>query len=91
VARNVRVCDRPSSGLRLVSSKPRARRSGSQRCWRIKRLGARKSRTYRVTARAARGANGRLVNRATGTSPDARQATARAGVRVRGAATPVTG
>jgi uncharacterized repeat protein (TIGR01451 family) len=90
-ARNVRVCDRPSSGLRFVSSAPRARRSGSQRCWRIRRLRARQSRTYRVTVRAALGANGRVVNRATATSRDARRATTRSRVRVRGIATPVTG
>jgi uncharacterized repeat protein (TIGR01451 family) len=90
-ARNVRVCDRPGSGLAYVSSKPRARRSGGQRCWRINRLGARQSRSYRVTVRAAPGANGRLTNRATASSPDANTARDRARVRVRGIATPVTG
>jgi uncharacterized repeat protein (TIGR01451 family) len=90
-ARNVRVCDRLGSGLAYVSSKPRARRSGGQRCWRINRLGARQSRSYRVTVRAAPGANGRLTNRATASSPDANTARDRAQVRVRGIATPVTG
>jgi len=91
-ARNVRVCDRLPSGLRYVSSKPRARRSGGQRCWTIKRLGARKSKTFRVTVRAARGANGRLTNRATANSRDARaRARARHRIRVLGVATPVTG
>jgi uncharacterized repeat protein (TIGR01451 family) len=90
-ARNVKVCDRPGAGLSYVSSKPRARRSGGQRCWTIKRLGAGKSRAFQVTVRVARGANGRLTNRATATSPNSRRATARDRIRVRGVATPVTG
>jgi uncharacterized repeat protein (TIGR01451 family) len=91
-ARNVRVCDRLPSGLRYVSSKPRARRAGAQRCWRIRTLGARKSRTFRVTVRAANGAIGRKVNRASAASRDAaRRVTAREPVRVLGQATPVTG
>jgi uncharacterized repeat protein (TIGR01451 family) len=91
-ARNIRVCDRLPSGLRYVSAKPRARVSGRQQCWTIRRLGARKSRTYAVTVRAAPGAVGRKVNTATLTSPDAsRRLRARDAVRILGQATPVTG
>jgi uncharacterized repeat protein (TIGR01451 family) len=90
-ARNVKVCDRLPSGLAYVSAKPRAKRQGSQRCWTIKRLGAGKSRTFTVTVRAARGANGRLTNTATVTSPDTARARARDGVQVRGIQTPLTG
>jgi uncharacterized repeat protein (TIGR01451 family) len=90
-ARNVKVCDRLPSGLRFVSSSPKAKRSGGQRCWTIKRLKAGKSRTYRVTVRTSQGANGRKVNRATLRSPDIKPAIARRPVRVLGQATPVTG
>jgi uncharacterized repeat protein (TIGR01451 family) len=82
VARNVRVCDRLASGLVFVSSRPRAKLSRGQRCWTIKRLRAGKSKTYRVTARALRGASGRKTNTATATSPDARRARAKRPVRV---------
>jgi uncharacterized repeat protein (TIGR01451 family) len=90
-ARNVKVCDRLPSGLSYVSSKPTAKRQGGQRCWTIKTLSAGKSRTFRVTVRAARGANGRKTNTATVSSPDVRRARARDAVQVRGVATPVTG
>jgi uncharacterized repeat protein (TIGR01451 family) len=90
-ARRVKVCDRLPSGLSFVSSTPRAKRSGSQRCWTIKRLKAGKRRTFRVTVRAARGANGRKVNRATLRSPDIKPAVARRPVVVRGARPGVTG
>jgi uncharacterized repeat protein (TIGR01451 family) len=91
-ARDVRVCDRLPSGLRFVSSQPRSARRGNQRCWTIKRLGARQQRTFTVTVRAAKGAHGRKTNTVTVTSPDgARSVRARADVRVTGAPTPVTG
>ena len=90
-ARKVKVCDRLPSGLTYVSSKPRAKRSGSQRCWTVKTLSAGKSRTFHVTVRAAKGANGRKVNTATLSSPDTKRATAKDPVRVLGVATPVAG
>lgn len=91
-ARDVRVCDRLPSGLRFVRSQPRSARQGNQRCWTIKRLGARQQRTFTVTVRAAKGAHGRKTNTVTATSPDgARSVRARAHVRVSGAPTPVTG
>jgi uncharacterized repeat protein (TIGR01451 family) len=92
-ARNVKVCDRLPSGLAYVSSKPRARRQGARRhCWTIRRVGARQSRTYAMTVRAARGAIGRKTNTATMSSPSiTRRVRARDVVRVRGVATPVTG
>jgi uncharacterized repeat protein (TIGR01451 family) len=91
-ARKVKVCDRLPFGLRYVSSKPKAKTSGRQRCWTVKVLKAGKSRTFRVTVRAANGASGRKTNTATATSPDVRRPTrARDRVQVRGIATPVTG
>jgi uncharacterized repeat protein (TIGR01451 family) len=90
-ARNVKVCDRLPSGLSFVSSKPRARRSGGQRCWTIKSLKAGKSRTFRVTVRTSKGANGRKVNRATLSGPDTKRLRAKDPIRVLGQATPVTG
>jgi uncharacterized repeat protein (TIGR01451 family) len=82
VARSVRVCDRLPSGVRFVSPAPSSRRDGRRRCWTIERLGARKSRTLRLSVRAALGASGRLLNRATATSSDARPARARTRLRV---------
>jgi uncharacterized repeat protein (TIGR01451 family) len=90
-ARNAKVCDRPPSGMSFVNSTPKAKRSRGQRCWTVKSLKAGKSRTFRVTMRMADGANGRKVNRATVNAADAKAATARSPVRVRGVATPVTG
>jgi uncharacterized repeat protein (TIGR01451 family) len=90
-ARDVRVCDRLPSGLAYVSSQPAARGSGRQRCWTIKSLKAGKSRTFRITVRAAKGANGREVNRAILSSRDSKRLRAKDPVRVLGAATPVTG
>jgi len=89
--RNVKVCDRLPSGLRYVNSQPRARTSGRQQCWTIKSLKAGKSRTFRITVRAARGAIGRTVNTATLSSPDSRRLRAPDAVRILGQETPVTG
>jgi uncharacterized repeat protein (TIGR01451 family) len=75
--RNVRTCDRLPAGLVYVSSKPKAKLSGGQHCWTVKRLGAGQSRTYKVTVRALRGTSGRKVNTATATSPDAKRAQAK--------------
>lgn len=90
-ARNVKVCDRLPSGLTYLSSNPKAKQSGGQHCWTIKSLAAGKSRTFKVTVRAANGANGRKVNRATLSSPDTKTLRAKDPVRVLGVATPVTG
>jgi uncharacterized repeat protein (TIGR01451 family) len=91
VAQNVKTCDRLPSGLRYVSSKAKAKRSGGQYCWTVKTLGAHKAKRYRITVRALPGANGDKVNRATASSPDATTARAKRAVAVRGVATPVTG
>ncbi|HEX2071895.1 MAG TPA: DUF11 domain-containing protein [Thermoleophilaceae bacterium] len=93
-AREVRVCDRLPAGLSYVASQPGGQRSGARgRCWTIQRLGARQSRSFRITVRAAQGAIGRKVNTATLRSPDARGGVLRARDRVRilGQPTPVTG
>jgi uncharacterized repeat protein (TIGR01451 family) len=81
---NVRTCDRLPAGLVYVSSKPTARLTGGQHCWTVRQLAAGASRTYRVVVRALRGTDGRRVNTATATSPDARRAQARRAVRVIG-------
>lgn len=75
--RRVRVCDRLPAGLAPVGARPKGRVTGGQRCWTVARLGAGRSRTFRVTARVLRGASGRLVNRATASAPGARAARGR--------------
>jgi uncharacterized repeat protein (TIGR01451 family) len=82
--RNVRTCDRLPSGLVFVRSTPRARHTRGQHCWTVRRLGARRSRTYTLTARALTVTSGTKVNRATATSRGAATARARRSVRVNG-------
>jgi uncharacterized repeat protein (TIGR01451 family) len=81
--RRVRTCDLLPPGLVYVSSKSRAKPSKGRYCWTARRLGAGKSRTYRLTARALGGAGGMRVNRATATSRGTARARARSAVRVR--------
>lgn len=93
-ADDVRVCDTLPSGLVYVSSSPRARLSGGRQCWTISRLGARRSRTFRLTARALSGADGYKANRVTAGGLAAKTASATAGARVLGTRSgppPVTG
>jgi uncharacterized repeat protein (TIGR01451 family) len=84
--RNVRTCDRLPSGLAFVTSTPRARPTRGQYCWTAKRLGAGRSRTYKLTAGALSGTSATKVNRATATSPDAATGRARRSVRIIGSA-----
>lgn len=72
--RSVRVCDALPSGLAFVSATPQARLSKGKHCWTVKTLGANKSRSFTIKARALRGASGRKVNVATATAPGARGA-----------------
>jgi uncharacterized repeat protein (TIGR01451 family) len=65
VARNVRTCDRLPAGLVYVSSKSKAKLRGGAWCWDARAIGPGKSRNYRITVRALRGASGSKVNRAT--------------------------
>jgi uncharacterized repeat protein (TIGR01451 family) len=81
-ARNSRLCDRLPSGLRYVSSQPRAQVSGRQQCWTISLLKAGEIRTFRVRVRAAPGASGRKTNTATLTGPDTRRLRANDTVRL---------
>jgi uncharacterized repeat protein (TIGR01451 family) len=84
--RNVRTCDDLPPGLVFVSATPKARLSKGQYCWTERRLGAGKSRTYKLTARAVTGIRpGKKVNRATATSPDAKRKRANRTIRVRAA------
>jgi uncharacterized repeat protein (TIGR01451 family) len=63
-ARNVKVCDRPPSALRILSSQPRARKQSAP-CWHVKRLAAGAKRAFRVTAQVADSATGVQRNVAT--------------------------
>lgn len=82
-ARRVRVCDRLPSGLRLM--KARGAKSNAKRaCWRIRRLGAGRKRTFRVTAKVRTSTDsGRVRNRASVNARNARRARDKAGVKVR--------
>lgn len=80
--KNVKVCDDLPSGLVYVGSKSRAKLTKGQYCWTVKSLGAGKSRTFTLTARALKGASGTKTNRATASSPDARTKRASRSVRV---------
>jgi uncharacterized repeat protein (TIGR01451 family) len=80
--KNVKVCDDLPSGLVYVSSKSRAKLTKGQYCWTVKSLGAGKSKTFTLTARALKGTSGTKTNRASASSPDARSARASRSVRV---------
>jgi uncharacterized repeat protein (TIGR01451 family) len=80
--RNVRVCDHLPPGLAYVSATPRARVSKGAYCWTVNGLGARQSRSFRLTVRALPGASGPKVAPVRAGSPDARTVRARAGLRV---------
>jgi uncharacterized repeat protein (TIGR01451 family) len=80
--KNVKVCDDLPSGLVYVSSKSRAKLTKGQYCWTVKSLGAGKSKTFTLTARALKGTSGTKTNRASASSPDARTKRASRSVRV---------
>jgi uncharacterized repeat protein (TIGR01451 family) len=80
--KNVQVCDDLPSGLVYVGSKSRAKLTKGQYCWTVKSLGAGKSATFTLTARALRGTSGTKTNRATASAPDARTGRASRSVRV---------
>lgn len=79
---DVRVCEQLPAGLVVVRATPSARIRGGRHCWTVGRLGARSTRTFRVTVRALPGASGRKVARVTAGSPNARTAQASRAVRV---------
>jgi uncharacterized repeat protein (TIGR01451 family) len=81
--RSVKVCDTLPSGLVYVSSKSRAKLTKGQYCWTVGTLGAGRSRTLKLTARALKGTSGTKTNRASASSPDARTGRASRSVRVR--------
>jgi uncharacterized repeat protein (TIGR01451 family) len=81
-ARNVRTCDRLPPGLVYVSSRAKAKLRAGHWCWRAKTLRPGKTKRYRITVRALRGAAGRKVNRATTNSPQARPAHAKRKIRI---------
>jgi uncharacterized repeat protein (TIGR01451 family) len=80
--RNVTTCDRLPSGLAYVRSTPKAKLVKGRVCWTVKRLAARKSRTYKVTVRALGATRRKLVNRASATARNARSGQAKRAVRV---------
>ncbi|MGE4426153.1 MAG: hypothetical protein AB7G37_06865, partial [Solirubrobacteraceae bacterium] len=79
--RNVKVCERIPAGLRFVSSKPKARRSGGQYCWTVKTL---KPGRYvnRSMVLAATNRKGRVISRTRGTARGVAAQTRNASVRV---------
>jgi len=82
-ARDLRVCDRLGTGLALVAAKGARMRDG-QACWTISRLARGRSRTFRVTARAASVSSVRRATnrvRVTGANVAARVARARVQIR----------
>ena len=79
---HVRVCDRLPAPLEYVSSDPAARLSLGRYCFSVRSLGSHRSRSFTLTANAAPGHPGRVVNRATATAPGARRATASATITV---------
>ncbi len=81
-ARNVRVCARLPAGLVALRSAPKAHISRGRTCWTAKRIPAHRSKRYRLTVRALRGAAGRQITRVTASSTGAR-ATARSTRAVR--------
>jgi uncharacterized repeat protein (TIGR01451 family) len=81
-ARDVQTCDRLPAGLVYVRSRSRAKLAAGGYCWTATQLGARTSRTYHLTARVLRGANGNIINRATVSGAQARTAQARARIHV---------
>lgn len=93
--KHVRVCDRLPLGLVYLSAQPKAKLANGSQCWTYKSLGAHKSKTITLHARALKGVSGRKTNHATATATGVRKVTAKATVRVRRAPkpppTPVTG
>lgn len=83
-ARNLRVCDRPPSGLALISASGPRTLSNGQACWTIRALASGKARTFRLTARAVSTSRTRtIVNRATVRGANVSSRRASAPVRVR--------
>ncbi|WP_210490971.1 DUF11 domain-containing protein [Patulibacter sp. SYSU D01012] len=82
--RDVRVCDTLPSGLVHVRSQAPATLSNGRRCWTVRSLGAGRSVSFTLTARALRGTSGKRTNVVTATSPNALTARARRTVRVGG-------
>jgi len=79
--RNVRVCERVPAGLRLVSSTPRAKRSGGQYCWTVKTLKPGKYVNRSMTLRATN-RRGRVTTRTRGTANGVSAQSRNASVRV---------
>ena len=80
--RNVKTCDTLPRGLAYVGTKPKAKVTAGKYCWTLKRLGAHKSKTYKVRARALRGAPHKVVNHATATADNARAGKAKRTLRI---------
>ena len=79
---NVRVCDRLPLGIVSVGSSPKAKLSNGEQCWSYKSLGAHKSKTIKLIARALAGLSGRRVNHAAATARGVPMARAQQSVRV---------
>ncbi|HTU14466.1 MAG TPA: hypothetical protein VMF31_04655 [Solirubrobacterales bacterium] len=78
-ARDVRVCDRLPSQLRIA--RPQSRRGKRKVCWKVGGLDPGASRSFKVVAFSVRGTR-RAVNRAVATASNARTVRAQRPVRV---------
>jgi uncharacterized repeat protein (TIGR01451 family) len=78
----VRVCDRLPRDLAFVSSSPRVRSSRSGHCWLIRGMAGGASKHLTLTARAASGASGTVVNRVFARAASTPLARASARIRV---------
>jgi uncharacterized repeat protein (TIGR01451 family) len=72
----VRVCGTLPSGLKSLSSSPKATRSGGHYCWSLGTLGASSSKTIQLRTRTLRGTRGIRANTATVTGNGATTKTA---------------
>jgi uncharacterized repeat protein (TIGR01451 family) len=94
--KHVRVCDRLPLGIVYTGARPKAKLTNGRQCWSYKSIGAHKSRTITLLARALKGTSGKKINHATATARGVPSARAAATVRVKPAPkpkppTPVTG
>ena len=83
-AHQVTTCDALPAGLVYVSSKPKAKLTGGERCWTEATLKPNATKVYTLVAKALPGASGVKTNRATASGPDVGRKTATHKVRVTG-------
>jgi uncharacterized repeat protein (TIGR01451 family) len=79
---NVRVCDSLPGALVYVRSRPSAVLNSGRYCWTVGRLASRRSRTVTLTANAAPGKGGHVINHAAATGAGVRTAHTQAAIYV---------